>query len=361
MASTVYFRQEMGGHASRRAISLGPTPRMTIEEDDASSDSDNEHGDNEIPPARRRHASFDLHHFHPGVVSHHTTTHIPSPAYVPSVEDTPEDSPASSEANLSATQPAQPPSQGSRPHSLLRDPISPPPVRHDQRSAITEASGGSITCPPVSQRRASQALEDFRKALKSDRDVPLSRPTPPQILAGTLASQTHSPSLHTPTNETPGRFSSSRSPDGRGGEAHSRSRSRSRFSLSVISDAILDSVRSHSPFTKRRDEGTPTKSDAHNRERSVESVRGRSREKGKGKSALIKVSEVFGLEPEEGGESRDTWKEFKKGAPPPNGVPRCPVPHGVRFQELTPILYHSPFRLTPHRLWSPCMVRSPGT
>ena len=60
-------------------------------------------------------------------------------------------------------------------------------------------------------------------------------------------------------------------------------------------------------------------SDAHDGEKNGESVRGRSSEKGKGKSrdlsnALIKVSEVFGFEPEEGRESRDGWKEFKKGA-----------------------------------------------
>lgn len=71
---------------------------------------------------------------------------------------------------------------------------------------------------------------------------------------------------------------------------------------------------------------------AHDSEKSGESTRGRSREKDKGKSrdlsyALIKVSEVFGLEPEEGGESRGGWKEFKKGALP-NVVPRRPVPHG---------------------------------
>ena len=56
----------------------------------------------------------------------------------------------------------------------------------------------------------------------------------------------------------------------------------------------------------------------HDGERNTETVRGRSREKAKRElsHALIKVSEVLGLEPEEGRESRDGWKEFKKGVSP---------------------------------------------
>ena len=74
-------------------------------------------------------------------------------------------------------------------------------------------------------------------------------------------------------------------------------------------------MKSRSPLTTRRDEGTPTRSDAHDSEKSGESSRGRSREKGKGKGrdfshALTKVGEVFGLESEE---PRGGWKEFKKG------------------------------------------------
>ena len=75
-------------------------------------------------------------------------------------------------------------------------------------------------------------------------------------------------------------------------------------------------MKSHSSLTaKRRDEGTPTRSDAHDSEKSGESSRGRSREKGKGKGrdlshALTKVG-VFGLDPEE---PQNGWKEFKKGA-----------------------------------------------
>jgi hypothetical protein len=71
-------------------------------------------------------------------------------------------------------------------------------------------------------------------------------------------------------------------------------------------------------------------------------IRGRSREageKGKGMSrdlshALIKVSEVFGLEPEEGREPRDRWKEFKKGALPFVSL-NVQVPHGnTNFRNL---------------------------
>jgi len=72
--------------------------------------------------------------------------------------------------------------------------------------------------------------------------------------------------------------------------------------------------------------------DAHDGERNGELTRGRSSEKGKGKNrdlsnALIKVSEVFGFEPEDGRESRDGWKEFKKGAFLRNIVPVRPAPY----------------------------------
>ena len=78
-------------------------------------------------------------------------------------------------------------------------------------------------------------------------------------------------------------------------------------------------MRSHSPLSAKRREEASIKSGVHDVEKSSESTRGRSREKGKGKSrdlphALVKVSEVFGLEPEEGTESRGGWKEFKKGS-----------------------------------------------
>ena len=72
------------------------------------------------------------------------------------------------------------------------------------------------------------------------------------------------------------------------------------------------------------------RSNARDDEKNSESARGRSREKGKNRdlsNALIKVSEVFGLEAEEGKEPRDGWKEFKKGPFFPNIVPVHSVPH----------------------------------
>jgi hypothetical protein len=76
-------------------------------------------------------------------------------------------------------------------------------------------------------------------------------------------------------------------------------------------------VRSRSPLSpKRRAEESFARGDTHDCERGTETVRGRSREKVKRdlSHALIRVSEVLGLELEEGRESRDGWKEFKKGA-----------------------------------------------
>jgi len=378
-SSTVYFRQEAGVHLSRRAISLGPTSsRTTTEEDDtSSSDSDIDHESNENPHVRRRGTtrdplggrrgtSVDLHNFHRDVVSHHATTHITSPASIPTIENTPEESPSASAANLSASQLPPPPDHGSlpQPHSLPHVRPNSFPVQRDQRPPISGTGDDVIPGPLASrsQRRASQALEDFRRALRSDPN-PISA-LPPQ----TDTSPTLNRPLHTPLNETPSRLSPSRSPDRFDDDAHGRrSKSRSRFSLSAISDAILDSMRSHSPLAaKRRTEGTSMKFDAHDSEKNGETMRGRSREKSKGKSrdlshALIKVSEVFGLEPEEGSEYRDGWKEFKKGALLPKIVPKHIGPHGSAvLQELTHIRYRSPFQLTPHHLWSVCTVRSPG-
>lgn len=309
-----------------------------MEEDDASSsDPDADQEDNDIPhvlrtrdPVRgRRGASVDLTNFRRDVVSHHATTHIPSHAYIPTAENTPEESPTPSAANLSVTRLTPPPDQGSpQSHSPSRVQSNSLPVQRDQRHA-TSGTGSNSTPYLPSRRRASQALEDFRRALRPDLNVPSVQQTPPQIDIATLAPPILSPPLYTPPNESQSRLSS-RSPDGFDDDTYARRRSRTRFSLSAISDAIFDSVRSRPPLAAKRVEGTPVRFDAQDSEKSSESMRGRSREKGKGKNrdlsqALIKVSEVLGLEPEE--EFRDGWKEFKKGAFLPNIIPVYPAPH----------------------------------
>ena len=89
-------------------------------------------------------------------------------------------------------------------------------------------------------------------------------------------------------------------------------------------------MRSRSPLAaKKRTDGPSGRVDGHD----DVSTRGRSREKGKGKNrdlshALIKVSEVFGLELEEGKECQDGWKEFKKGMSLSSIILAYPVPHG---------------------------------
>lgn len=345
-----------------------------MEEDDASSaDSDVDHEDNDPPRGRRTHdvigsrrgTSVDLTNFHRDVVSHHATTHIPSPSYVPSADNTPDGSPTSSAANLASAQPTPPSDQGSpcQQHSLSH--VQPDPLSGQRDPALATSGTGDDNTPrfPAPQRRAGQALEDFRRALRPDHDAASAWQAPPPIDTGSLASPVLSLPTRTPSRETPGRPSSSRSPDGFDDGTQRRTRSKNRFSLSAISDAILDSVRSRSPLAaKRGTEGTPTRSDVQG----GEPARGRSREKGKGKNrdfsqALIKVSEVFGLEPEEGRESRDGWKEFKKGALLQNIFPVCQFPHcDMILQEPTHTLYRLPFRLTLHHLWIACTVRSSG-
>ena len=64
--------------------------------------------------------------------------------------------------------------------------------------------------------------------------------------------------------------------------------------------------------------------------RKAEAAAAKEKAKGMGRDishALIKVSEVFGLEPEDGRESRDGWKEFKKGTLLPTIIPGCSIAH----------------------------------
>ena len=295
---------------------------MTEEDDASSSDFDVDHEGNEISHARRRtrRASVDLQNFQRDVVSHRATTRIPTPPYTPSAENTPAESPASSAANLSVTHSTPPPDQGStsQPHPLSHVQPSPLPAQRDQSLlTVSGTNNDPVPCPPAPRRRISQALEDFMRALRSDVAPP--QPTPSQVDTSNLVSPTLSTPSHTPLSGAPSQFSPLRSPDGSNGRAHDRRRSKNRFSFAAISDAILDSVKSHSPLASKKREGTPASLDAQDSGGNGESTRGRSREKGKGKSrdlshALIRVSEVFRLESEEGREARDGWKEFKKGA-----------------------------------------------
>ncbi|KAF9777874.1 hypothetical protein BJ322DRAFT_1176291 [Thelephora terrestris] len=374
-SSTIYFRQEAEEHHSRRAISLGPaSSRETVEEDyTSSSDLEADNGDNENSHAQRRAhdllrgrrgASLDLHNFHRDIVSHHATTHIPTPSYIPSAENTPEGSPTSSAASLSPTHYTPPPDQGSpsRTNPLSRVQSDSNPVQRDHRFTISGTSSLSTPPPQASRRRISHVVEDFRRALGSDLNTPSSRTTPLLTDNSTLASPVLSPTLHTPSSETPDLFAASRGPVEFDDGTRGRKR-RNRFSLHAISDAILDRVRSRSPMARKRGaEGTPIGSDAHGGEKTGEVIRGRSREageKGKGMSrdlshALIKVSEVFGLEPEEGREPRDRWKEFKKGtyrypisfAIPADSPPSLDSMFGSIVWTLTATV-HRPGRFTP--------------
>lgn len=332
-SSTVYFRQEaVAGHNSRRAVSLGPTLSLDDGSSTGSTDFDIDHEDGGIPHVRRtrnaiggrRGASVDLTNFHRDVVSHHATTRIPTPAYHPTAEDTPEGSPTSSATNLPVAQPDQgsyPPPQPRPSTSSHVHSNSFSAQRDPRRLTVSGTSNDFDPCPPLSRRRASQALEDFWRALKPDlNSTPSPRSTPPRIDASTLTPPILSPSLSTSLTNTPSRLSPSRSPDGFDDDTQGRRKSRNRFSFFALSDAIRDSVRPGSSLgVRKKVEGTPVRSDSRDNDKNGESARGRPREKGKGKSrdlstALIKVSEVFGLEPEEGRESRDGWQEFKKGA-----------------------------------------------
>jgi hypothetical protein len=297
-----------------------------MEDDDASSsDLDVDHEERGSSHAQRRTrdhlggrrgASFDLRDYQRDVVSHQNSTRIPTPSHFPSAEDTPNGSPVSSTASLSTPQLAPPPDHGSPPptNSLLRVQSDTSPVQRDHRFTISGPRSVSASSPPASRRRTSQVLEDFWRGLRSDPNTPSIRTTPPQVDTGALAS-----SALSPLNELRRQLSPSRSPAESNDETRSR-RNKSRFRLSAISDAILDSVRSRSPLSaKRRAEGASVGLDPNDGDKTGETSRGRSREKGKGvtrdlSQALIKVSEVFGLEPEDGRESRDRWKEFKKGS-----------------------------------------------
>lgn len=301
-----------------------------MEEDyTSSSDPDVDHEDDGSPRAQRhllrgrRGVSVDLHNFHRDIVSHHATTRIPTPSYIPSAENTPEASPTSSASSLSPAHQTPPTEQGSpsRNNSISRVQSNADTDQRDRRLTVLGMSGLSVPSTQASRNRVSRVLGDFRRALGSDLNSSSSRSTPPQTATSALTSLAVSPSLRSPSNGIPSRPStsrSSRSPVNSDDGTRGRKR-RNRFSLSAISDAILDSVRSHSPLpSKRGAEGPHIGLDAYGGEKTGETMRGRSTDKGKRMSrdlshALIKVSEVFGLEPEEGKEPRDGWKEFKKG------------------------------------------------
>ena len=317
--SKVYFRPEAGGHHSRRSASHEPTSMAVMRGDGASLGLGLDHEDNEGPHAQRsthdlliasrRGASVDLHNFHRDFFSHHADHHTPSPNYTPSTENISNESPTSSAASLSAT-------------------------RRDHGITAPGVNTGSIP-PPESRGRASQALEDSRRALGSDLSLPSTRLAPPQVDTNSFVSSTLSPSSYSLSNETPSSSPSSRTPAESSDDVHHTSKIRNRFSLSAISGAFLDTVRlHHSSVIKERTEGTSIGLGVHeDSEKSGEMVRGRSLEKRRGSSTLAKVNGILGLEHEEGKESREGWREFKKGA-------RLQTP----FPNIQPLTAAWPFR-----------------
>ena len=310
-SSTVYFRQEPGEHHPYRSTSLGPTSLATIGEGHVSSfrlPTDHEHKESSHARryssdylASRRGGSVDLQNFHRDIVSHQAASRIPSPDYLPGSDATPDGTPAPPTASSSTTQ-LTPPRQESpsRFDGLLRAQSDPFPVQRDRRRTTPGANSVS-TPPPASRRRASQALEDFKRTLSSG--------TPSQVDLN-----------FRPSNETRTGSPSSETPVQCSDNARHGRRGRSRFSLSTISGVIRDSVGSHSPPTaKEGAEGASIGPDVHiNSEKEGETARGRSREKRKilGRDvlhSLAKFSELFGLEHEEGREQHNGWKEYKKG------------------------------------------------
>lgn len=338
-ASTVFFQQEPGEQHSRRATSLGPTsPTVAMDEDDRfPSDLEPDHEDEgsshadarrvRDPLRTRRRATLDSHNFHSDAAGCSTATHIPPPNYVPSAQNTSGDSRASSAATLSSTQLTPPPDWASPTRSdsdALAQPN--PPTTHRDRGLVRGATvpGTSSASPPptpASRKRASQALEDFRRALIRSSFNPTShrshQPTLSRIDTNIVASPISSP-IHTPPNEESSRLPSVRTPSESNGGRNSRRRSK-RFSFSSISNAIKESLKPRSPLiSKKKIKERSVSVNSHDGENTGEVTRGRSKEKGKRVSrdisqALVKVSEVFGLEPEEGKEFGDGWKEFKKG------------------------------------------------
>ena len=335
-ASTVFFRQEPGEQHSRRATSLGP-PTVAMDEDDRfSSDVEPDHEDEgsshadarrvRDPLRYRRRATLDSHNFHSGAVRHHSPTiQIPPPNYIPNAENTSGDSRTSSAATLSSTRLTPPSDRASPPRSNSDTLAQPnPPTAHRDRGIVRGATvpgAGSLPLPPTpaSRKRASQALEDFRRALIRSSFNPVTshrshQPTLSRIDTNIVASPISSP-LYTPSNEGSSRFLSVTTPSETSGGGNSRRKSR-RFSFSAISNAIRESLKLRSPLIpKKKVEEPPVSVSPHDGENIGEAPRGRSKEKGKrvSRQAFVKVSEVFGLEPEEGKEFGDGWKEFKKG------------------------------------------------
>lgn len=256
--------------------------------------------------AGRRGASVDLHNFRPDIVSHHATSRFPSPEYFPSFESTSEESPTSSSSSTQLTPPPDPES-----------PPLPGPVSHAQSNPQRDYrfpvhTENSVSPPPPASRgRTSQAL-----AL--DLTVPPTQLTPPR--EPYIASPAVSQLPQNLSNEESSRFPPSSTLAGPSDDTWSR---RKRFSSPSTSDASQGRTRSCS---KGRTEGTSIAPDAHDYiDKGGETGRGRTRKRNSFgldlSHTLVKVSEVLGLENEEGREPREGWKEFKKGAFPQTHFP----------------------------------------
>ena len=118
--------------------------------------------------------------------------------------------------------------------------------------------------------------------------------------------------------------SRSRTHERDGGDDTVRGRKNKRFSFaSALLEAMKDRVRSHSPIVDGA--AVPVQGQGH-AAGDMTPPRGRTLDRGgaeddsapapvhKEVSALGRVSEVLGLEGEEGREHGDGWKEFRKGA-----------------------------------------------
>lgn len=305
-ANTIYFRAGSSPNIPRRAISVDPGVnhyRNEQHSDDESSP-DSEPEDEPAPRGRGRHArraSADHSILQREFVSHEQSFHLPNPSLT-SESSTPALSPAPSIVNLRSAS-----ASASHTPTVHRTPPAVTPI--SRQSTLPETPG--------------QALQDFRRVLRSELNTPPSsssssqRGRPTTQTAGSSGTASPAPDYFAPhvnfaaESRRTSIDDSSRSRDLTPSDSrltspvrqasHDDARGHNkRFSLTTVSNALLDRMRSESPRSARSKEreGAP---------------RGRSTDKGKAKDTLTKVSEALGLDAEERKESGAGWHEFKKG------------------------------------------------
>ncbi|KAH9834108.1 uncharacterized protein C8Q71DRAFT_161021 [Rhodofomes roseus] len=339
---------------NRRTLSIGPGIALDHDDDDRSdlssedvhgnarrTPSDERRGRDPGPPpafttsalASRRNMSVDQTHFQRGYVAHRdnglSLATTASPPYTPTAESAPPHvwspttlSPAASISHRMHTVDEQP----------IQEAVSSAEEFGQGRSSEPDTERSSLASarhPSPLPRLGGSSASSLRLANNSQSASarPSFEDERPEFITGSSRSP-----LPTPPSATATQRSLSRSADHRQHRREGssdvrehddgRGRKHKRFSFANVSNALLDVVmdrvrsRSRSSFADVHAAGDATPPRGRTRERTIDEDVFQDDDEGtrvRERSTLGRVSEVLGLDGEDGKEWGDGWKEFKKG------------------------------------------------